>query len=114
VAALGTAASGLREGQLLLFTAMASAAGMWLALLISLVFVARRFTARLSAATLGRVALALVCAAALARLLAFGGKAVAVGRIVICLGTYVALLVATRELGPADLARVRKVLKRGG
>jgi stage V sporulation protein B len=112
VAALGSAAPGLTEPQLLLFTAVASAAGMWLAVVISLVFVRRRFSASLPALTLGRVALAVFCAAALVRVVALPGKAAAIGRILLCLVTYVGLLVATRELGPADLARVRQVLLR--
>src|SRR5262249_33095951 len=68
----------------------------------------RRFGAFLPVATVVRVGLAAVAAIAAGRFLVPHGKVMTLGMTLACAAVYLGVIVATRELGPADLAALRR------
>jgi stage V sporulation protein B len=97
---------------LLLLTAQATAAGLFVATLSAAFFVYRAAGAVAPPLTLARVAVAMAIAISVGRVLPHAGKiltpvyAVAVGV------AYVVILLASRELGPHDLETVRAVVSK--
>jgi stage V sporulation protein B len=68
----------------------------------------RRFGGFLGAATVARVALAATATIVAGRFLAPGGKLAALAVALACAALYLGVILVTRELGPADLAALRR------
>ncbi len=97
---------------MLVATAMAGASGVAVGLAVALVTLWRRFGAGLPAATLVRVAVAAALAVGTARLFPSAGKLVGLGVLASAGVVYFAALIVLRELGPTELAKLRKILRR--
>jgi hypothetical protein len=98
---------------LLIRTAVATASGLAVATVAAAVVVKRAAGAVVSPVTLVRVLAALAAAVAVGRLLPAPGKIMTLAYAAIVVFTYLAILIATGEIGRADLAMVRRVLGRG-
>jgi O-antigen/teichoic acid export membrane protein len=97
-----------------LAAAAGAAIGMGLGWLLVSIALRRVFGSAIPLATLLRVALACAGAAAVGHfLLPQGSRVMTLAECAVVEVVYLGLLVATRELGRADLSRVSKVLKRG-
>jgi len=95
---------------LLLYTAEATAAGLFVATLSAAFFVHRAAGAVAPLLTVLRVAGAVTVAVVLGRFLPAGGKLLTPIYAALVALAYGVVLIATRELGPADLATVRQVV----
>jgi stage V sporulation protein B len=89
-------------------TAMATAVGLAAALIV----LRTRFGGGPPLATVVRVALAMAAAVVAARLVPGHGKVVGLAVMALAGIAYLAVLVLTREFGPADRAKIAKMLKR--
>ena len=101
-------------GQLLLYTAQATAAGLFVATLSAAFFVYRAAGAVAPPLTLLRVLLGVGCATTLGRLLPPAGKIVTPVYAVLVALAYLLILLVTRELAAADLATLRAVAAKRG
>lgn len=68
----------------------------------------KRFGAFLPVLTVVRVGIAIVAAVAAGRFLVPHGKVMTLGLTLVCAAIYLAVIVGTRELGPADIAALRR------
>jgi len=100
--------------QLLLYTAQATAAGLFVATLSAAFFVRRAAGAVAPPLTLVRVLLAVGAAVTLGRLLPQAGKIVTPVYAALVALAYLAILLVTRELAAADLATLRAVVTKRG
>ncbi|HVY26508.1 MAG TPA: lipid II flippase MurJ [Polyangiaceae bacterium] len=98
--------------QLLWLTAQATSSGLVLATLVAAILVYRAAGALVSPWSILRTLLSLAAAAAFARLAFPPGKLLTLVAAAITPCVYLALLIATRELGRADLEVLRKVARR--
>jgi stage V sporulation protein B len=97
---------------MLLTCGAATAAAMAVGALASGWLLVRRFGAFVRPLTLVRVGLATVAAIALGRVLPSAGKLVTLAEAAACAAAFVVVLVATCELGRADVAAIRGGLRR--
>jgi stage V sporulation protein B len=98
--------------ELLVRTALATAAGLFTATVLAAVAVKRTAGAAMPPVTLLRVAVALAVAMALARLLPAPGKLVTPVYALVVVAVYVGVLLVTREITRADLAVIRRIVRR--
>jgi stage V sporulation protein B len=99
---------------MLLATATAAALGFAAGLAVALVYLRRRFSAGPPLATVLRVLAAAALAAGAGRVIPGGGKLVGLFAIAVVGVVFVAALIALREFGPQDRAKVGKILRRRG
>jgi stage V sporulation protein B len=99
-------------GDLLLFTAEATAAGLFVATLSAAFFVYRAAGAVAPPLALVRVLLAVACAIAVGRFLPHAGKILTPVYAVVVATMYVLVLLLTRELGTQDLNTIRAVVSK--
>ncbi|MEZ4226832.1 MAG: lipopolysaccharide biosynthesis protein [Polyangiaceae bacterium] len=97
---------------MLLSTALATTAGLCLATVVAAVLVWRSARALVSPISALRVAVALAAAVAVGRQFPAAGKVMTLALAALVGCVYVVVLVATRELGKADVATVTRVLRR--
>jgi stage V sporulation protein B len=107
----------LLEGQsfgpdLLVRTSLGTSAALWLTTLITAYFVKRAAGAVVSMATVARVITAVLVCIAIGTQLPSLGKLFAPVYAVLIVGTYVAFLVLSRELGKADLEAIKAIVLR--
>jgi stage V sporulation protein B len=97
---------------MLLASALANGAGVALGLALALVYLRRAFGAGPPLATVLRVGLAAAAAVAVGRLVPGSGKLAGLLALSVVGVVFVAVLLVARELGPADTAKLRKILRR--
>ncbi len=99
---------GAPGSEVLAICAGATSLAMLLGAVVSGVYLWRRFGAFLPAATVVRVILAIAAAIGSGHYLIPSGKVATLAYSVICGAVYAAVIVMTRELGPAELAALRR------
>jgi stage V sporulation protein B len=98
--------------QMLFAAAVANAAGVAVGLLCTIIYLRRRFSAGPPLLTVLRVGVAAAAAITVGRLVPGTGKLVGLLVLGVVALVFVAVLLLVRELGPADTAKLRKVLRR--
>jgi O-antigen/teichoic acid export membrane protein len=117
VLAGGTAASllvrGARPGaEMLLASATSNLVGVGVGLTLALIYLYRHFQASPPLASVVRVAIAAAAGVAVGRFIPGQGKIVGLASLVVVELVFVGLLVLLGELGAADRAKLRKILRR--
>jgi stage V sporulation protein B len=97
---------------LLLLTAEATAAGLFVATLSAAFFVYRAAGAVAPPLALARVLVAAAIAISLGRVLPHAGKILTPAYAIVVALTYVSILLVSRELGPDDLTTIRTVVSK--
>jgi O-antigen/teichoic acid export membrane protein len=92
--------------------ATATALGMVTGFVASMVYVRTRLGGSPPPATVARVAVGLAAGAAIAHIVPGHGKIAGLAAIILAAAAYLAVLVAGGELGAADRAKLRKILRR--
>jgi stage V sporulation protein B len=98
--------------EMLMAAATATALGMVTGFVAAIVFLRARLGGGIPAATVARVAAALVAGALIARLVPGHGKLVGLVATALAALAYLTVLIATREFGPEDRAKFARVLRR--
>jgi O-antigen/teichoic acid export membrane protein len=98
--------------EMLLGAATSNLVGVGVGLTLAVLYLLRRFQAAPPLASVVRVALAAVLAIAVGRLIPGQGKVVGLASLLAVELVFVAALVLLRELGPADRAKLKKILRR--
>jgi stage V sporulation protein B len=98
--------------QMLLASATAATAGNVVGFVLALVYLRRHFEAGPPLMTVVRVAASAAVAVAAARIFPAGGKVMTMVTLAVVGLVFVAALIILRELGPADAAKLQKILRR--
>jgi stage V sporulation protein B len=98
--------------EMLLASALANGTGVALGLALALIYLRRRFGAGPPLLTVLRVALAAAAAVGVGRLIPGTGKLAGLVALAAVGVVFLAALLVLRELGPADTAKLRKILRR--
>jgi O-antigen/teichoic acid export membrane protein len=99
--------------EMLAAAAAATSCGMILGFVASVVYLRLRLGGNPPLATVARVAIAGGVVLVVGRFLPVGSKIVGLAATVIVAVLYFAVLIVLREFGPADRAKIRKILRRG-
>jgi stage V sporulation protein B len=98
--------------QMLMASAAAATAGNAVGLALALAYLRRHFDAAPPLMTVGRIAAAAAAAVVAGRVFPAGGKVMTMVTLAVVGLVFVAALVILRELGPADAAKLQKILRR--